>query len=269
MTTETRQVDDRVGAPPDRTVRGSPRWPGSSNSRRTCTGTARCSARPFGALTPRRGFAPLDVAPALRIPGIRCALTHEDVPGRPTYGLEVPDQPVLAADRVRFHGEPVAIVAAETAGPCSPGDRGDRGRLRAARWRSPTQRTRSGPTRRRCTRRATCCGASRCATVSTPGSRVTTSHGRGHLRGRHAGPGLPRPGSGSGGTHSGRGSEGRGRHAVAACRPLADGCEPRAPRGQGASDRWRGSEAPSAAARTCRCRSTRPCSPCAPGARSR
>ena len=57
----------------------------------------------------------IDVAPALRIPGIRCALTHEDVPGRPTYGLEVPDQPVLAADRVRFHGEPVAIVAAETA----------------------------------------------------------------------------------------------------------------------------------------------------------
>jgi xanthine dehydrogenase D subunit len=57
----------------------------------------------------------IDVAPALRIPGIRCALTHEDVPGRPTYGLEVPDQPVLAADRVRFHGEPVAIVAADTA----------------------------------------------------------------------------------------------------------------------------------------------------------
>ena len=60
------------------------------------------------------------MAPALRIPGVRCALTHEDVPGRPTYGLEIPDQPVLAADRVRFHGEPVAIVAAETR-PCSPG----------------------------------------------------------------------------------------------------------------------------------------------------
>jgi xanthine dehydrogenase D subunit len=56
----------------------------------------------------------VDVAPALSIPGVRCALTHRDVPGRPTYGLEVPDQPVLAADRVRYHGEPVAIVAADT-----------------------------------------------------------------------------------------------------------------------------------------------------------
>src|ERR671915_2258933 len=56
----------------------------------------------------------IDVSPALRIPGVRCALTHGDVPGRATYGLEVPDQPVLAADRVRYHGEPVAIVAADT-----------------------------------------------------------------------------------------------------------------------------------------------------------
>ena len=30
-----------------------------------------------------------------------------------TYGLEFPDQPVLAIDRVRYHGEPVALVAAE------------------------------------------------------------------------------------------------------------------------------------------------------------
>ena len=40
-------------------------------------------------------------------------LTHEDVPGQKTYGLEFPDQPVLAIDRVRYVGEPVAIVAAD------------------------------------------------------------------------------------------------------------------------------------------------------------
>ena len=40
-------------------------------------------------------------------------LTHEDVPGAKTYGLEFPDQPVLAIDRVRYFGEPVALVAAE------------------------------------------------------------------------------------------------------------------------------------------------------------
>jgi CO/xanthine dehydrogenase Mo-binding subunit len=55
----------------------------------------------------------IDVAGALAVPGVRAVLTHEDVTGRKTYGLEFPDQPVLAIDRVRYVGEPVAIVAAE------------------------------------------------------------------------------------------------------------------------------------------------------------
>jgi len=40
-------------------------------------------------------------------------LTHSDVPGAKTYGLEFQDQPVLAIDRVLYYGEPVALVAAE------------------------------------------------------------------------------------------------------------------------------------------------------------
>ena len=44
---------------------------------------------------------------------MHAVLTHADVPGRKTYGLEFQDQPVLAIDRVRYFGEPVAIVAAE------------------------------------------------------------------------------------------------------------------------------------------------------------
>jgi CO/xanthine dehydrogenase Mo-binding subunit len=55
----------------------------------------------------------VDSAAALRMPGVRAVLTHADVPGRKTYGLEIADQPVLAIDRVRYHGEPVALVAAE------------------------------------------------------------------------------------------------------------------------------------------------------------
>jgi CO/xanthine dehydrogenase Mo-binding subunit len=55
----------------------------------------------------------IDVSAALALPGVHAVLTHEDVPGRKTYGLEFPDQPVLAIDRVRYHGEPVAVVAAE------------------------------------------------------------------------------------------------------------------------------------------------------------
>jgi CO/xanthine dehydrogenase Mo-binding subunit len=55
----------------------------------------------------------IDTSAAAALPGVHAVLTHEDVPGQKTYGLEFADQPVLASDRVRYFGEPVAIVAAE------------------------------------------------------------------------------------------------------------------------------------------------------------
>ena len=55
----------------------------------------------------------IDLGEALTSPGVHAVLTHDDVPGQKRYGLEFPDQPVLAFDRVRYFGEPVALVAAE------------------------------------------------------------------------------------------------------------------------------------------------------------
>jgi CO/xanthine dehydrogenase Mo-binding subunit len=55
----------------------------------------------------------IDISRALTMPGVQAVLTHEDVPGEKRYGLEFLDQPVLAIDRVLYHGEPVALVAAE------------------------------------------------------------------------------------------------------------------------------------------------------------
>ncbi|HVU75998.1 MAG TPA: molybdopterin cofactor-binding domain-containing protein [Gaiellaceae bacterium] len=55
----------------------------------------------------------VDISEALTMPGVHAVLTHEDVPGQKTYGLEFPDQPVLAIDRVLYYGEPVALVGAE------------------------------------------------------------------------------------------------------------------------------------------------------------
>ena len=55
----------------------------------------------------------VDISQALTMPGVHAVLTHADVPGAKRYGLEFPDQPVLAIDRVRYVGEPVALVAAE------------------------------------------------------------------------------------------------------------------------------------------------------------
>ena len=55
----------------------------------------------------------IDLSDALALPGVHAVLTHADVPGKKTYGLEFADQPVLAIDRVRYFGEPVAVVAAD------------------------------------------------------------------------------------------------------------------------------------------------------------
>jgi CO/xanthine dehydrogenase Mo-binding subunit len=55
----------------------------------------------------------VDVSEALGMSGVHAVLTHEDVPGQKTYGLDFADQPVLAIDRVLYFGEAVAIVAAD------------------------------------------------------------------------------------------------------------------------------------------------------------
>jgi CO/xanthine dehydrogenase Mo-binding subunit len=55
----------------------------------------------------------IDISAALEMPGVHAVLTHEDVPGEKCYGGQFQDQPVLAFDRVRYFGEPVALVAAE------------------------------------------------------------------------------------------------------------------------------------------------------------
>jgi xanthine dehydrogenase D subunit len=55
----------------------------------------------------------IDAGEARSMPGVQAVLTHTDVPGRKVYGLEIPDQPVLAMDVVRYWGEAVALVAAD------------------------------------------------------------------------------------------------------------------------------------------------------------
>ncbi|HKH30162.1 MAG TPA: molybdopterin cofactor-binding domain-containing protein [Gaiellaceae bacterium] len=55
----------------------------------------------------------IDISEAVAMPGVHAVLTHADVPGEKRYGLEFADQPVLAFERVRYYGEPIALVAAE------------------------------------------------------------------------------------------------------------------------------------------------------------
>ncbi|MEI7696873.1 MAG: xanthine dehydrogenase subunit D [Actinomycetes bacterium] len=62
---------------------------------------------------PHARIKSINIAPALKINGVSAVLTHDDVPGAKLYGLEIIDQPVLAFDTIRFHGEAIAIVAAD------------------------------------------------------------------------------------------------------------------------------------------------------------
>jgi len=62
---------------------------------------------------PRANIWSMDTSEAEDLPGVYAVLTHKDVPGRKVYGMEIPDQPVLAWESVRYQGEPVALVAAD------------------------------------------------------------------------------------------------------------------------------------------------------------
>ena len=64
------------------------------------------------------GITKLDTGKAEAIPGVHAVITKEDVPLN-VYGhlsgLGVPgDEPLLAEDEVRYKGQPIAVVAAET-----------------------------------------------------------------------------------------------------------------------------------------------------------
>ncbi|QYR19068.1 xanthine dehydrogenase subunit D [Paenibacillus sp. sptzw28] len=52
---------------------------------------------------------------AKRLKGVHAVLTHEDVPGLNAFGIAIQDQPVFCTDRVRYVGDAVAAVAAESA----------------------------------------------------------------------------------------------------------------------------------------------------------
>jgi len=63
---------------------------------------------------PHAEIIAVDTALANGVPGVAAVLTARDVPGHNGMGSLVPDQPVLCSDRVRFMGDAVAVVFADT-----------------------------------------------------------------------------------------------------------------------------------------------------------
>ncbi|MEJ2717267.1 MAG: xanthine dehydrogenase family protein molybdopterin-binding subunit [Deltaproteobacteria bacterium] len=56
----------------------------------------------------------INTTKAEQLEGVVAVLTARDVPGRNGFGAIIPDQPVICDDKVRFVGDGVALVAAET-----------------------------------------------------------------------------------------------------------------------------------------------------------
>ena len=194
---------------------------------------------------------------------MHAVLTHEDVPGGKLIGIVIPDQPVLAIDRVRYHGEPVAIVAA---------DDPEAARAAAAKIAVDYEvvEALTDPEPRSTRRRPGCTRRQRAAHVQIRHGDPDAD-GEVVVRGAYEvgmqdqaflGPesGLAVP-AGHGGVDLYIATQWLhvDRDQLAACA--------RARRRIRCGSCWPASAARSARARTCRCRSTRACSPSPPGGR--
>jgi selenium-dependent xanthine dehydrogenase len=63
---------------------------------------------------PHARILSIDTSKAVAYPGVTTVLTHDDIPGDNIHGLIFDDWPCLAVEKVRYMGDPIAIVAAET-----------------------------------------------------------------------------------------------------------------------------------------------------------
>jgi CO/xanthine dehydrogenase Mo-binding subunit len=63
----------------------------------------------------RARLGEIDAEAALAVPGVRLVFSAADLPQPvPRFGPQFQDRPVIAVDETKYHGEPVAAVAAET-----------------------------------------------------------------------------------------------------------------------------------------------------------
>ena len=63
---------------------------------------------------PHAKIVELDVSPALEVEGVVAAITSEDFVDHGQFGWPVKDAYILAYQKVRYVGDPIAVVAAET-----------------------------------------------------------------------------------------------------------------------------------------------------------
>ena len=84
--------------------RGVPAVSYTGNQVRILTDSAHTKAR----------ILSIDYSEAEQAEGVHSVITHQDVPGLNAHGRTVPDQPVFCHDYVRFTGDPIALVLADS-----------------------------------------------------------------------------------------------------------------------------------------------------------
>jgi CO/xanthine dehydrogenase Mo-binding subunit len=104
----------RIGDSPNR-VGGIDRVTGRNEYAADIRLTGVLEARLVALDCARARIISIDASEALRVPGVRLVMTAADLPQPvPRFGPQFEDRPVIAVGETKYHGEPVAIVAAET-----------------------------------------------------------------------------------------------------------------------------------------------------------
>ncbi|MEQ9714920.1 MAG: xanthine dehydrogenase family protein molybdopterin-binding subunit [Candidatus Asgardarchaeum sp.] len=68
----------------------------------------------FRSTEPHAKIKKLDVKEAKKVPGVYAVVTADDIPGENIVPIILNDRPLLAKDKVRYIGEAIALIAAET-----------------------------------------------------------------------------------------------------------------------------------------------------------
>lgn len=63
---------------------------------------------------PHARFGALDTAACLAVPGVLGVFSAADLPGRRTFGMMTPDEPIFPENEVKYAGDVVALVVAES-----------------------------------------------------------------------------------------------------------------------------------------------------------
>ncbi len=104
----------RIGASPNR-VGGIDRVTGRNEYAGDIRLPGVLEARLVTVPVARARILSIDASEALRVPGVRLVMTAADLPQPvPRFGPQFEDRPVIAVGETKYHGEPVALVAAET-----------------------------------------------------------------------------------------------------------------------------------------------------------